>query len=148
MLVTQREIELYLESDVSVLESGTWISVFEFCAKRHAEVNVITAWNPGNERPEAEINELRNEQLRAGISALGFEPIEALGSDRNSTHSEKSWAVIGMTDDVAIELGKKYQQVAVFFITRARQWVLGSHCRSEHIMGDVVARRDFAQRGA
>ena len=60
---------------------------------------------------------------------MGLEALEALGSDPNSTHAEKSWAVIGLTDKTAIELGKKYGQVAVFRITESQQSVLG--CLSE-----------------
>jgi hypothetical protein len=88
-------------------------------------IHVVTAWNPGDERPSGEINESRNEQLRLDITELGFDVLEALGSDPNSIHSEKSWAMIGLTDEVAIELGKKYGQVAVFRISETQQSVLG-----------------------
>ena len=101
------------------------MSGFEYCAMQGVQIHVITAWNPGDERPGSEINESRNEQLRADISALGFDALAALGSDPNSSHSEKSWAVVGLTDNAAIELGKKYGQVAIFRITESRQSVLG-----------------------
>jgi hypothetical protein len=112
------------------------MSGFDFCASRGVQIHVITAWNPGDERPSSEINEARNQELRAEISARGLEALEALGSDPNSPHAEKSWAVVGMTDDTAIELGRKYGQVAVFFITRARQWVLG--CLAEWEVGRIA----------
>ncbi len=101
------------------------MSGFDFCASGGVQIHVITAWNPGDERPSSEINEARNKQLRLDITALGFEVLEALGGDPSSTHSEKSWAVIGLTDEVAIELGKKYGQVAVFRISETQQSVLG-----------------------
>jgi hypothetical protein len=75
------------------------------------------------------VNDSNNELLRADIGAIGLEVFEALGSDPNSSHAEKSWAVVGLSDAVAIELGKKYGQVAVFRITPATQSVLG--CFSE-----------------
>jgi len=105
------------------------MSGFDFCASRGVQIHVITAWNPGDERPNSEINGAQNEKLRVDISTLGFDALEALGSDPNSTHSEKSWAVIGFTDEVAIELGKRYGQVAIFRITEFQQSVLG--CLSE-----------------
>ena len=105
------------------------MSGFDFCASRGVQIHVITAWNPGDERPSSEVNDTQNNQLLADISAMGFEALEALGSDPNSTHAEKSWAVIGLTDKAAIELGKKYGQVAVFRITESQQSVLG--CLSE-----------------
>ena len=105
------------------------MSGFDFCASRGVQIHVITAWNPGDERPGSEVNDAQNKQLHADISAMGLEALEALGSDPNSTHAEKSWAVIGLTDKIAIQLGKKYGQVAVFRITESQQSVLG--CLSE-----------------
>ncbi len=120
------DAQLYLPTLVTVCVDGIWMSGFDFCASRGVQIHVITAWNPGDERPRGEINEARNQELRAEISARGLEALEALGSDPNSPHAEKSWAVVGMTDDTAIELGRKYGQVAVFRITESQQSVLGS----------------------
>ena len=131
------DAQWYLPTVVTICIDGVWMSGFDFCAARGVQIHVITAWNPGDERPSSEINEARNQELRAEISARGLEALEALGSDPNSSHSEKSWAVVGMTDDTAIELGRKYGQVAVFFITRARQWVLG--CLAEWEVGRIAA---------
>ena len=80
---------------------------------------MITALNPGDERPTQSVNELRNQELQHDIFTLGFNVYEALGSDPNSEHSEKSWAIIGISDEVAVSLGKKYAQVAVFQITQS-----------------------------
>jgi hypothetical protein len=119
------DAQWYLPTVVTVCVDGIWMSGFDFCASRAVQIHVITAWNPGDERPGREINDARNKQLLADISALGFASLEALGSDPNSAHAEKSWAVIGLTDKVAVELGKKYGQVAVFRITESRQSVIG-----------------------
>ncbi len=120
------DAQLYLPTVVTICIDGVWMSGFDFCASRGVQIHVITAWNPGDERPSSEINGARNQELRAEISARGLEALEALGSDPNSPHAEKSWAVVGMTDDTAIELGRKYGQVAVFRITESQQSVLGS----------------------
>jgi hypothetical protein len=136
------DAQWYLPTDVTVCTDGVWMSGFDFCASHDVQLHVITAWNPGDERPSSEINELRNEQLRAEISARGLEALEALGSDPDSQHAEKSWAVVGLTDDAAIELGRKYGQVAVFFITRARQWVLG--CLTEWEVGRTAVDKGRA----
>ena len=123
------ETQWYLPTNVSVLFDGVWMSGFDFCASHGVQIHVITGWNPGDERLGSEVNDARNEQLHADISALGFDALAAQGSDPNSSHSEKSWAVVGLTDNAAVELGKKYDQVAVFRITESRQSVLG--CLSE-----------------
>ena len=119
------DAQWYLPTLVTVCVDGIWMSGFDFCASRGVQIHVITAWNPGDERPSSEVNDTQNNQLLADISAMGLEVLEALGSDPNSTHAEKSWAVIGLTDKIAIELGKKYGQVAVFRINESQQSVLG-----------------------
>ena len=129
MGVPPPDAQWYLPTLVTVCVDGIWMSGFDFCASRGVQIHVITAWNPGDERPSSEVNDTQNNQLLADISAMGLEALEALGSDSNSTHAEKSWAVIGLTDKAAIELGKKYGQVAVFRITESQQSVLG--CLSE-----------------
>ena len=136
------DAQWYLPTVVTVCVDGVWMSGFDFCASRGMQIHVITAWNPGDERPSSEINEARNEQLRKEISSRGLEVLEALGSDPKSSHAEKSWAVVGMTDETAIELGRKYGQVAVFLITRARQWVLG--CLTEWEVGRIAVDRGRA----
>ena len=126
MGVPPPDAQWYLPTVVTICIDGVWMSGFDFCASRGVQIHVITAWNPGDQRPSSEINGARNQELRAEISARGLEALEALGSDPNSPHAEKSWAVVGMTDDTAIELGRKYGQVAVFRITESQQSVLGS----------------------
>jgi hypothetical protein len=116
---------LYLATNVTINDDGVWKTASEFCLQHDVELHVITAWNPGDKRPSQEINDAQNALLRADMVALGVQPLEALGSDPTSKHSEKSWAAAGMTDGQAIELGKKYEQVAVFRINGSRQTVLG-----------------------
>ena len=125
MAIPPPDAQWYLPTLVTVLDDGRWLSGFEFSAIRGINIHVVTAWNPGDERPSPEVNELNNERLHADIRALGLDVFEALGSDPNSSHAEKSWAVTGMSDAVAIGLGKKYGQVAVFRITPGVQSVLG-----------------------
>jgi len=62
--------------------------------------------------------------LLIDINAIGLDALEALGSDPESDHAEKSWAVRGLTDKQAVELGRKYGQVAIFRIDHLRQTVL------------------------
>ncbi len=134
--------QLYLSTHVTVRANGVWMSGFDFCASNKVQIHVITAWNPGDERLSGKVNEFRSEQLREDISARGLEPLETLVSDPKSLNAEKGWAVVGMTDNTAIELGRKYGQVAIFFITRARQWVLG--CMAEWEIGRVAEDRGLS----
>lgn len=125
MSVPPVEAKWYLPTDVTVNDDGNWLSGFEFCAKRDVTIHVITAWNPRDEGTSESVNESRNQELRQDISALPCDVYEALGNDPNSVHSEKSWAVVGLSDEAAISLGKKYRQIAVFRISQSRQTVMG-----------------------
>jgi len=115
---------LYLATIVTVDDHGTRRPAHEVAA-RLGTLHVLTAWNPGDERPTREANDHANEALRADLAQRGLAPMRALGKDPNSDHAEESWAVAGFTDHDARELGAKYRQIAVFRITATRQTVLG-----------------------
>lgn len=116
---------VYLQTDVSICDIDGWISGFEFAGRLHASVHVLTAWNPGKDRPGDVINREQNQALRLRIEAMGHSPFSAIGRDPNSDHAEESWAVVGLTDQEAIALGRAFGQVAVFRISGSRQTVLG-----------------------
>lgn len=116
---------LYLATEVTIQENGIWMSAFEFCVKNDFAIHVITAWNPGDDRFDSVQNEERNQQLRAEIRALKCKVFPARGSDTESDYYEDSWASIGLSDEQAIDLGRKYEQVAIFRIDSSRQRVLG-----------------------
>jgi hypothetical protein len=128
---------LYLATVVTIHDAGAWRPAHEVAA-RLGTLHVITAWNPGDERPSREENDRANRALRADLEALNLEarglaPLPALGSDPNSPHAEESWAVTGLDDRTTRELGAKYRQIAVFRITAERQTVLG--CEGEWELG-------------
>ena len=126
---------LYLATIVTIDDDALWRPAHEVAA-RLGTLHVITAWNPGDERPSREVNDHANEALRADLAWRGLAPMRALGSYPNSPHAEESWAVAGFNDRDARELGAKYRQVAVFRITAARQSVLG--CFEEWEVGRRV----------
>jgi hypothetical protein len=126
---------LYLATIVTIDDHGLWRPAHEVTAKL-GTLHVLTAWNPGDERPEREVNDSANEALRADLAQRGLAPMRALGKDPNSDHAEESWSVAGFTDHDARELGAKYRQVAVFRITATRQTVLG--CFAEWEVGRGV----------
>ena len=115
---------LYLATEVTVQENGSWTSAFDYCMKNDAEFHVITAWNPGDERFGAAQNSERNQLLLIELQALGCQVFDARGSDPKSDYYEYSWAAIGLSDEQAMVLGRKYEQVAIFKIDDSRQSVL------------------------
>jgi Family of unknown function (DUF6308)/Protein of unknown function (DUF3293) len=116
---------LYLKTNVTVEIDAEWVSAFDVASSQVAPIHVITAWNPGEGRPSREENDDANFRLHDDIRSLGCIPLPALGSDPDSDHAEESWAVFGLEDDQAMDLGRRYGQVAVFRVSEARQTVLG-----------------------
>jgi hypothetical protein len=86
---------------------------------------VLTAWNPGHDRPSRAANDAANEALRQLLESEGCHPIPARGSDPNSDHAEESWCVVGLSDERARAIGAQFGQWAVFRITPREQIVLG-----------------------
>jgi hypothetical protein len=88
------------------------------------QFHVITAYNPGDARPDPSANEAADLHLHQELVAAGLAPVRALGSDPDSEHREPSWAVAGLTDVQARAIGATHGQVAVFRIARHEQTVL------------------------
>lgn len=86
--------------------------------------HVITAWNPGDERPTLEANRAADGRLRDRLESAGFAPRRVVGADPDSEHFEESWLVVGLTDDAARSVGAEFGQVAVFRIAGGQQTVL------------------------
>ena len=120
----ESEAALYLATTVQVQLDGKWMSGQHFAALCGG-FHVLTAWNPGRARPSRAVNEAANAALRADLISLGQSVFPAIGMDPDSSHSEESYAVIGLTDQVAKDLGAKFGQWAVFRIDVSEQVVLG-----------------------
>ena len=115
---------LYLKTKVLIDEDGQLVPIQRSRLLASGPVHVITAWNPGDQRPTDQTNRSANQALLEQLAACGLEPVRAVGQDPDSSHAEESWAVSGTTDDIARELGAQFGQVAVFRITTGSQTVL------------------------
>ena len=80
-----------------------------------ATVTVITAWNPGLERPNDEDNRAANRRLERELIAQGYEFSSACGRSRDGTHEEASFAIFDVSADDAARLGRRFGQSAVFW---------------------------------
>ena len=130
--------DLYLSTHVTVEVNGIWVSAPEAVGLIGQSLHVVTAWNPGDDRPTDAENEAANSLLRSDLEILGTRVLPALGSDPNSDHAEKSWAVAGISEESAIELGVKYGQVAIFRLEAESQTVLSCD-------GTWSRSRDYSQ---
>jgi hypothetical protein len=123
--MSQRDLpQLYLKTVVSIEEDGLLVPASNARCITQGVVHVLTAWNPGHERPSREENDAANEKLRIELVSRGLNPCQAVGADPDSEHAEESWAVCGLSDDEARAIGAAFGQVAVFRLTATGQAVL------------------------
>ncbi len=80
-------------------------------------VHVLTAWDPGDERPGEEENRRRQAALEADLRSLAGVQWPALGVDPVTGHREEGVAVCGVSEADVVALGGRYRQDAVFVWT-------------------------------
>jgi len=95
---------------------------------------ILTAWNPNNLPLSLEENTVRNTQLFA-LLERDYVFDRALGY--LDGHSEESYCVYGIDFEEAIDLGKMFDQYAIFY--RSMESVGYYGCTS----GDGITQRDL-----
>jgi len=105
----------YDSTIVSVLhpEHG-WTDPALVMLERGDTAVVMTAWNPGFERPGRDINELANARMRAELVLTGHETWRADGTSPDGTFHEPGWLAWGMQVPDAIELARRFGQFAIY----------------------------------
>lgn len=96
---------------------------------------ILTAWNPNNQPLSLEENTVRNTQLFALLLQRSYAFDEALGY--LDEHSEESYCIYGIDFEEAIDLGRMFDQYAIFY--RSMESVGYYECAS----GDTITKRDF-----
>lgn len=116
----------FLETDLFVdLGVSGWVPIEAALDLLPTPVHVITAWNPFSvELPIAE-NIERNSRLAERLEELPLLMFPAIGQGSTSTWSEDSIAVIGLDRHDALELGREFEQHAIFEVTDDDLRVLG-----------------------
>jgi hypothetical protein len=90
----------------------------------HTQWAYLTAWNPFSKQLTPDENEVRNQRLLDDLRLYRVFHGEGIGDD-SSWPPEKSYLVAGIHREVAIYLGKKYEQNAI---------VVGEGAKAELIM--------------
>lgn len=75
---------------------------------------IITAENPGGRDHEPRDNAIYTQQLRAELRLRGLSALTARGGDLSWRHTEDSFAVIGLDENEALDLGRRFGQDAIF----------------------------------
>ena len=88
--------------------------------------SVLTSYNPRGETIEAAENDRRFAELKAELESAGIEyrVIDACSPDRS--HCECSVVLMKVERDDAIEIAKRWEQVAIFWYDgNGRFWIYG-----------------------
>src|SRR5581483_6091543 len=106
-----------------------------------APVHFLTAWDPGDERPSAEMNRTRQRDLEEELQALAVQTWPSSGFDAQSGHREEGVAVAGLEEDAACALGRRYRQNAIFSWTPDGWHVVSCRDMTRTVMGWHVSQR-------
>nr|WTB35273.1 DUF3293 domain-containing protein [Streptomyces sp. NBC_00830] len=77
-------------------------------------IHVVTAFNPTGHLVPDQDNDRAQLRLVAELERRGLTWWPAIGGDSRGIHTERSAAVLGLDDQSARELGRRYGQDAVF----------------------------------
>ncbi len=86
-------------------------------------VHLLTAWDPGPERPGQKVNRVRQAALEADLAARSATLLAAVGVDPVTGRREEGVAVRGLPEAEVLALGVRYGQDAVFAWTPA-EWAI------------------------
>jgi hypothetical protein len=92
-------------------------------------VHLLTAWDPGLERPDRDVNRVRQAALEADLALLSVPLLAAVGVDPATGRREEGVAVRGLPEAAALALGLRYGQDAMFAWTPA-EWAIVA-CRGD-----------------
>ena len=116
--------EAYETAIVSVVDplgsagsAGGSVDPARACAVRGRSACMITAWNPGFERPGVQANEAANARLRVDLEAGGYEVWEGMGRSPDGTFTEPGFLIWAMPTAAAVAAGRDYGQFAIFEFT-------------------------------
>jgi phosphopantetheinyl transferase len=76
---------------------------------------VITAWNPGPERPGITENNQANELLLARLGNYCNDIWEADGFSPDRSHREPGFMAWGMSPEIGLQIAREFGQLAIFY---------------------------------
>jgi hypothetical protein len=87
--------------------------------------SILTAYNPRGETIAAEENERRFDELTAELRSAGIEYLVMDACSPDRSHCECSVVLKG-SRSAAIEIAKRWEQVAIFWYDGGRFWIYGA----------------------
>jgi len=115
---------IYLATQITITVDGEPLTAAQAVERLGAPLHLVTAWNPGGERPTNLENSQNNLLLKQTLDEHTNQIWPAVGSDADSPHFEECFAFAGVDRATAIAIGEEYRQVAIFELPETLQIVL------------------------
>ena len=95
---------------------------------------IITAYDPEGRAASPADNAVADARLEADLRAAGFCPHRITGGSADGVHLEPGWGVpIGLP--MAVEFGRRYRQVAIFYVRAGALSLVDCENRSSEDLG-------------
>lgn len=116
--MTEREVlfGIYEQALVSAHDpaEGEWVDPALECLTRGQTAIVMTAYNPGTERPSWAENEAANARLLKVLKGTGYEIWRADGHSADGTWREPGWLAWDMPVEMGTDIAGQFDQFAVY----------------------------------
>ena len=111
----------------------------------HPCIAIVTACNPGDQVCSETVNQQADRRLVADLDYHGWWRFRVVGGSPDFQHQEPGWAVA--TDSVveAIALGRRWGQVAFFWVDQDSLSLVSCHDGNAEALGSWRARTRFDQ---
>jgi hypothetical protein len=116
-------VDVVLPGGAVVVRAAPGGTAGEWPFESRKPVFILTAWDPGTERPSTEENRMRQSALVEDLGRWSATMWPAMGADPLSAHREEGVAVSGLSAADAVALAARYRQDAIFVWT-PEEWVI------------------------
>jgi hypothetical protein len=125
-IASKELLEIYEASHVEMRPVGSqlWQEGAQAVRERVLSGVVITAWNPGPDRPSIEQNNQANDLLLARLKSYCDDIWEADGFSTDRNHREPGFIAWGMNPEIGLQIAREFGQLAIFYFEASGTRVL------------------------
>jgi hypothetical protein len=89
-------------------------------------VHVLTAWNPRGEDLPREVNDERQGLLLRSLNDEHIAVVRSIGASEDGSWAEPGFALLDVAEEVALDIGRRFEQAAIYAWSDARLEVVGA----------------------
>ena len=89
-------------------------------------VHLLTAWNPRGEEALRAVNDERQKLLLTFLNEERLAAVRSLGASEDRSWAEPGFALLDVTEEVALDIGRRFEQAAIYAWREERLEVVGA----------------------